>query len=331
MRLFGFAAFLAVVVLAIPAASIAANHQTFADAVGDDSGGWAPDIVSADVTSTDDGAITFDININEQGGRFFYGDEIYVAIDSDQNPTTTYKDLGGIDTILILDTDNKQLNYSVCYAQTDGSETCTPWGDSASDTQTGANSHRLEFKLRTDWLAVNFWVEGYYKDPNDPNAQSFRDYGPDNGSFVFDLKDDADGDRVAGLSDKCPSFKAGPFSKGEGCPPSMPEPKFSFDRNGSFGGYLSLSRITMQNAPARTNVTARFAGFTLRRTGPGDLRGINGRRLRIGSLATFIYSRPNVFGSYTIARVTAKGFKGVRKGCTPPGSTKFMSCTAKQK
>jgi len=333
MRLFGFAAFLAVVVLAIPAASIAANHQTFSDAVGDDSGGWAPDIVSADVTSTDDGGITFDININEQGGRFFYGDAIYVAVDADQNPSTTYQDLGGIDTFLILDTENKKLNYRVCYSSPDGSQTCSPWGDSASDTQTGANSHRLEFKLRTDWLAVNFWVEGYYKNPDDPNAQVFRDYGPDNGSYVFDLKDDPDGDRIAGLSDKCPSFAGGQLDKDhDGCPPSLPVPLMNFDRNSSSGGYISFNWVAMTNATNITKVVARFPGFVSRRKGPGHLPGINRfRRLRVGSTVTFIYWSPLAFGQFRTVRVTPRGFANVRTGCVRPGSTTLMACSARSK
>jgi hypothetical protein len=331
LRFLGLAAVLTAVVVVLPAASVAANHQTFSDAIGDDSQGFAPDITALDVTATDDGGITFKVSINEQNGTFYVGDTLEVLLNTDNNASTGSQ---GAESGLFVFTSTGKLDFEFCNFNSDGTRTCSTYAsNAATDVKTGSNAHVVTFSNSfKNWTRISLAVVGLYQDPKNPGAGTFTDRGPDHGEYVFDLNVDPDGDGITGTAEGCPSFNGGPLDTDhDGCPPTLPVPKLSFDRAGSFGGYTAFSRVSVSNAPRRTSVLARFAGFTSRRTGPGALPGVSGRRLRIGSLATFIFWRPGAFGEYQIARVTARGFAGVRQGCTLPGSTKFMSCAARFK
>jgi len=70
----------------------------------------------------------------------------------------------------------------------------------------------------------------------------------------------------------------------------------------------------------------RAGGRVVHRSGPGALPGIAGRSFRMGTTFTFIYSSPNYFGRYKVARVSPAGLSVVRSGCTPPGKTTFVDC-----
>jgi len=81
------------------------------------------------------------------------------------------------------------------------------------------------------------------------------------------------------------------------------------------------------NAASAVTVTARFAGFATHRRGSGALPGVPGRRFRVNSRVTLIFTNPNYFGSYSIVRITpAGGLTTLAKGCTPPGKTNFIPC-----
>jgi hypothetical protein len=333
MRLLSLAAVLVAVVVAVPASSTAAgggNHQVFNDVLGDDSQGLAPDLTSVDVSSADNGDLVFKIGINEQQGTFYVGDTLAVVIDSDSNPNTGNH---GADTILWVFTSTGQLDFELCNYNSDGTRTCESYpSGGATDQQTGANSHQVTFTLHTPWLHIGFYVAGEYQDPNTPSGPTYDDFAPDNGLYQFDLNDDGDADGIAGLAERCPSFAGGPLDTDkDGCPPTLPSPKFNWGPFRTSGGYITFSRVSVTNATNLTNVVVKFPGYVARRHRTGALPGIANRRFRIGSTVTFVYWNKNAFGGYRVARLTPHGFAGGAAGCVRPGTTKFMSCSARTK
>jgi hypothetical protein len=319
------AALLAALVLLLPAASTAGNHQVFTDVVGDDSGGLAPDITSVDVTSDDGGNIIFRISINEQGGTFFVGDVVGVVIDSDQNPNTGWD---GAETILWLSTTSSgTLEFEYCNYRSQTDRDCTTYtGNDASDTKTGTNSHVLTFSNSTfNWFTISFYVFGSYEDAS---RNLYTDVAPESGWYQYDLRADLDNDGVAGAADRCPQYRGGRLDKdGDGCAPLLPAPAYRWAGGKRSGSYVTFRRISVTNAPSAVTVTARFSGFTARRRGSGQLPGIAGRRFRVNSRATITYSNPNYFGRYWTVRITrGGGLSQVAQGCTPPGSTTLIPC-----
>jgi hypothetical protein len=328
LRFIGFAAVLALVVLGLPAASTAGNHQTFTDVVGDDSGGLAPDITSVDVTSSDNGDVVWRISINEQNGTFYVGDSLELGVDSDLNANTGRREgTLGIDSASFITTKvvNGQgvIEYSYCNFGQGGNEfDCHPYnqGD-ASDTKTGANSHMVTFSNGTsNWFRVGFYVAGSYQDPaSGTSGAVYSDFAPDT---------DPDQDGVAGSADKCPSYKGGPLDKnGDGCPPVLPTPGWRWTGGRVSGSYASFSQVIVTRAASGVTVTARFPGYTTRRRGTGPLPGISRRRFRVNSHVTIILTNRNYFGTYRMLRVTpGGGLATFATGCTPPGRTTFIPC-----
>jgi hypothetical protein len=169
-------------------------------------------------------------------------------------------------------------------------------------------------------------VFGAYKNPDDPNAQEVVDRAPNTGQYQFDARADADNDGVAGYADVCPRFPGGKFDRdADGCPPFYPVPNYTF-RGSRFGSTVVFSRLAVPNAPGGSTVTLRAGGLVVHRSGPGALPGIAGRSFHMGTTFTFVYSNPNYFGRYKVARVSAAGLSVVRSGCTPPGKTTFIDC-----
>jgi hypothetical protein len=327
MKLLGFAMVLAFCLLALPSASLADNHQTFTDAVGDDSGGYAPDITSLDITSTNAGDIQFKVSINEQGGTFYVGDTLEVLIDSDNNGSDGFQ---GADTGLFVFTSTGQLDFEFCNFNSDGTRDCSTYAsDEATDVKTGPDSHMVTFSNSFfNWFTLNVSVVGSYQDPQNPGAGTFTDRAPDQGRYIYDVKADSDGDGVSGTADKCPLYKGGKLDKnGDGCPPFLPVPHYSWQGGHAFGGFASFSAIRATNAASAVTVTARFAGLVSRRRGPGALPGVPGHRFRVGSQVIFFFTNPNYFGSYKIARITSSGgLTTIKTGCTAPGTIKIIPC-----
>jgi hypothetical protein len=156
------------------------------------------------------------------------------------------------------------------------------------------------------------------------------DFAPDTGTYQYAVGADTDNDGVAGQADACPRFPGGKFdAKGsgqaDGCAPFYPVPNYTF-RGSRFGSSVVFSRLSVPNAPGGSTVTLRAGGRVVHRSGPGALPRIAGRSFRMGTTFTFIYSSPNYFGRYKVARVSAAGLSVVRSGCTPPGKTTFIDC-----
>ena len=124
MRFLCLTAVLVAFAVILPAASVAGSHQTFSDATGDDSQGLAPDIAALDVTSTDDGGITFKVLINEQGGQFFVGDTLEVLINSDNNASTGNQ---GAESGLFVFTSTGRLDFEFCNFNANGTRDCSTY------------------------------------------------------------------------------------------------------------------------------------------------------------------------------------------------------------
>jgi hypothetical protein len=315
-------------------ASAAGNHTTFSDRVGDDSGGLAPDIATVDVTSADNGDIQIKIGINEQGGTFYVGDDVTVYVNSDLNGSTGIT--GGYDAFFEVSAARDasgvgRLTYRYCNTPAANDFDCHPYqGDDAKDEKTGINSHQVTFlNGSSNWFTVGLLVVGDYENPDNP-AQKASDFAPDTGNYQYAVGADTDNDRIAGQADLCPRFPGGKFdTKGsgqaDGCPPFYPVPNYTF-RGSRFGGTVVFSRLAVPNAPGGATVTLRAGGRVVHRSGPGALPGIAGRSFHVGTTFTFIYSNPNYFGRYKVARVSAAGLSVVGSGCTPPGKTTFIDC-----
>jgi hypothetical protein len=336
-RLSGVAIALAFTTLVLAGASGASNRQVFADPVGDAvyGGGYAPDITAIDVTTADNGAVAVRVAINEPGGHFYIGDTLAVLVDTDMNPRTgdTGAAYAGSDLELFATATrdaggNGVLKFQYCLI----APTAYFCRDFAAEEikyeKTGANSFQVIFTFEQgNWLVVGLRAVGFYTDPNNP-ASVWVDWAPSSGQFQYDAKADPDGDRVPGAGDKCPTYRGGKFDardgQADGCPPFLPAPRFVFAAIPSGNGLMFRS-LRMVNAGPAT-VTARLGGLVVHRRGSGSLPRVGGRHLSLGSLATFIYTNPNYFGSYKVARGTRAGVRTVRTGCTPPGRAVLISC-----
>jgi hypothetical protein len=327
LRFFGLAAVLTVLVAVLPAASVAANHQTFTDAVGDDSQGYAPDITAVDIAATDEGGIVFKVLINEQGGGFFVGDTLEVLLNTDNNASTGNQ---GAESGLFVFTNTGRLDYEFCNFNSDGTRTCSTYASgTASDVKTGTNSHVVTFSNSySNWTIISLSVVGLYTDPQNPGAGTFADHAPDHGQYVFDLNNDPDGDGTTGTAERCPTYRGGKLDRdGDGCPPRLPAPTYNWGGGRSFGSYVTYDRIGVTNAASGVTVTARFAGFATRRRGSGQLPGVRGRHFPVNSRVTLIYTNPNYFGSYSKIRILRSGgLTTLARGCTPPGSLNLIAC-----
>ena len=324
----------ALLATAFAGASSASNHTTYSDRVGDDSGGLAPDIATVDVTSADDGDIQIKIAINEQGGTFYIGDDVTVYVNSDQNGSTGIS--GGYDAFFEVSAARDaqgvgRLTYRYCNTPAANDFDCHPYsGDDAKDERTGTNSHQVTFlNGSSNWFTIGLLVVGDYENPDNP-AMKGTDFAPDTGTYQYAVGADTDNDGVAGQADLCPRFPGGKFdAKGggepDGCAPFYPVPNYTF-RGSRFGSAVVFSRLAVPNAPGGSTVTLRAGGRVVHRSGPGALPGIAGRSFRMGTTFTFIYSSPNYFGRYKVARVSPAGLSVVRSGCTPPGKTTFVDC-----
>ena len=321
-------------VSAVPAgAVVSANHQVFSDRVGDVSGApRAPDVVSLDVTSADNGDVDVKLTLNEQAATFYIGDDIQIWIDRDQDASTG---TAGFDTGLfaegVRDTPTTgHMKYTLCTFQSQTDFRCQDYTpEEIKREKIGADTHTLTFGLSTAWHTVSVVVYAGYPNPADP-TKAIYDRAPDSGAYQFDARADADNDGVAGFADECPRFNGGKFDRDaqgdfDGCPPTYPVPNYTFRASRSGNG-LAFTRIAVPNAPPGARVTARLGGLTVRRTGPGALPRVAGRRFGAGTTFTFLYTNPNYFGRYKVARVTASGLAVVRSGCTPPGKTTFIDC-----
>lgn len=318
---------------ALPGASVASNHQVFNDVVGDDSGGLAPDIVSLDMTSADNGDVALRLTLNEPNGTFYIGDDVEILIDRDLNGSTGSNGFeAGLFAQGIRDSPTSgHVKYTLCTYNSSTDFHCEDFASGeVKNEKTGTNTHVVTYELSTAWHTVGLVVFGAYKNPDDPNAQQVFDRAPDSGAYQFDARADADNDGVAGYADECPRFPGGKFDRDaggdfDGCPPFYPVPSFTF-RGARFGSSVVFSRIAVSNAPGGATVTLRMGGRVVHRRGPGALPGVAGRAFRMGTTATFIYSSPDYFGRYKVARVSAAGLSVVRSGCTPPGRTTFIDC-----
>jgi hypothetical protein len=333
MRLSGLALMLALVSFVLAGASAAENHQVFSDPVGDAvySGGYAADITALDVTTTDEGGFTLRISVNEPNGTFYQGDTIIAMVDSDLNASTggTVAGYTGIESAVYIQILTTGRKYTLCNWGTSADTfTCQPF-EGIQTQKTGTNSIGITITgVQGGWFTIALRVYASFQYPNNPSAGTWVDRAPNSGFYQYDARADPDNDRVSGSDDKCIHTNGGRFDarggEADGCPPFLPAPKFNFVAAPA-GGALLFSSIRMSNAGPAT-VTARLGGLTVHRRGSGPLPRMSGRRLRVGSLATFIYENRDYFGSYKIARVTRSGFRTVRTGCTPPARPVLMPC-----
>lgn len=336
LRFGGIAIVLAFVSFVLAGASGASDHQVFSDAIGDAAyaGGYAPDITALDVTTTDEGGFTFRISISELNGTFYQGDTVTAMVDSDLNASTggTVAGYTGIESAIYIQILSAApfRTYTLCNWGTSAAHyTCEPFDQGVKTEKTGANSLAVTLTgTQGGWFTVGLRVYASFQYPANPSAGTWVDRAPDSGLYPYDARADPDGDGVSGTDDKCVHTSGGPLDgrggERDGCPPFLPTPRFNFVASPA-GGSLLFRSLRMSNAgPAA--VTARLGGLTVRRRGSGPLPRVAGRRLSIGSLVTFIYTSPNYFGSYKVARLTRSGFRTVSTGCTPPGRTVFMSC-----
>jgi len=337
MRLAGIAMVLAFISLVLAGASVASNHQVFSDAFGDAvyAGGYAPDITALDVTTTDEGGFAFRISISEPNATFYQGDTVIAMVDSDLNASTggTVAGSSGIESAVYVQIlkGTPSRKYTLCnWGASADQYTCGPFDEAGIKTEkTGTNSIALTISgVQGGWFTVGLRVYASFQFPDNPSAGTWIDRAPNSGLYQYDARSDPDNDRVSGSDDACIHTNGGRFDarggEADGCPPFLPAPKFVFSAVRS-GGAMLLSRMTVTNAGPAT-VTARIGGVTVRRRGSGALPRMSGRRLPIGTLMTFIYTNPNYFGSYKIARLTANGNRLVRTGCTPPGRLDLISC-----
>jgi hypothetical protein len=324
--------------LALAGASGASNSGSYADAVGDAvyNGGYAPDVTSVTVATTDDGGVAIRVAMNEPGGTFYIGDTLAVVVDTDLNASTgdtTRASYTGSEVEIFATASRDSsgqgvLRYQYCVFG-GGAFGCSDLGsDDVKHEKTGTDSHQVTFFFtQDDWLVVGMRVIAFYTDPNNPSS-FWVDRAPNSGLFQYDAKADPDGDRVPGRRDKCPRYPGGRLDarggEPDGCPPFLPVPKFVFAAVPTGSGLLIRSFRMTNAGPA--SVTARLAGVTSHRRGSGPLLRVAGRVLTAGSLATFIYTSRNYFGSYKVVRVTRSGFQTVRTGCTPPGRAVLLAC-----
>jgi hypothetical protein len=326
--------------LALAGASGASNSASYSDAVGDAvyNGGYAPDVTSVTVASTDDGGVGIRVAMNEPGGTFYIGDTLAVVVDTDLNASTGDRDPARaayagseIEIFATAARDSSGqgvVTYQYCVFG-GGAFGCNDLGsDDVKHERTGTDSHQVTFLFtQGDWLVVGMRVIAFYTDPKNPSS-SWIDRAPNSGLFQYDAKADPDSDQVPGTSDKCPRYPGGRLDarggEPDGCAPFLAVPKFAFAAVPTGSGLLIRSFRMTNAGPA--SVTARLAGVTSHRRGSGPLSGVAGRVLSAGSLATLIYTSRDYFGSYKVVRVTRSGFQTVRTGCTPPGRAVLLAC-----
>jgi hypothetical protein len=317
-RLLRLAAALLLFALVAAAPAHAGSRQLFFDASGDNQGAgttsFASDITQIDVTSEDDGDLSFAVTLLYSQQRLEAGDSLTVQIDSNRD--------GNVDFSLVaFGQASGQPTFNLCSHA--GGTRCE-LGITGSDRPGAPGSHIVTFQLQfADWFTINFAVVSAFEGKTDVA-----------GTYAFNLNADPDGDgrsgaRIGSSGDRCPTTPGGRFDNDrDGCPgpfEQLPKPRHKL--NGvALGSQILVKEFRVRNAGRGVTVTVRFAGRTVSRRGSGPIGALRNRRLRVGLQITIIYSQGGRIGSYVVLRVTRSGTSVVRTGCTAPGRKSFSRC-----
>jgi hypothetical protein len=318
MRLFPL---LALFVLVLPSASMGGNHGVFTDPAGDNQGGsaGASDITSVEITSADDGAFTFKVSMSDPQGRLISGDQLNVAIDSDLNASNGYNGTGYDVYLQEFGSSSGPPRFQLCN-YTDRLECKDYMGSEASDVATGSNSHVVTFNnTQGGWKVIRFYAYEVYTSPTTGSR-----YSDSTQLFTFDLNADPDHDGATGSEDNCPTIK-GTSPRNRGCPNPLPLPHYTYFWADSSAPVVAFRQFRVTGAPPGTTVTVRHGGRAFHRRGSGEIRGLSGRPLHVGSTLTISFTSGKNFGRFLVLRVGGGSVTTVRDGCTQIGNAKPLS------
>ncbi len=286
-------------------ASSAGNHSFLTDPAGDNQRlsdtNYASDIRSVDITSQDNGVVHIAVTVAD-AGRFFPGDELYVAIDYDRNPSTGSN---GIDLAFFADGSSSGTTFLFCTytSVTDCQDGLSGWAHDQSSSTPG--QHVVDFTVTMGIPAFDFYVKETYN--------SLFDRAPDSGYWTYETKADPDRDGLYGTADRCPTVHAAPNrdKNHNGCPGpfGLIHEQFHHATTGGPPGYLLIVKSWISNVPPGAKVV--FA----------SPRGGEGRKANSSGVASSRTIRENFhYGSVIGIRITKGGFVGVSlKAVVKPG------------
>jgi hypothetical protein len=323
-------ALLAAIALVIATPAAAGNQQRFTDPAGDNEGAgtanYAVDVTTVDVSSLDDGTITFRVTIvtsAADAGQMYTGDKVTVLIDADNNRTTG---VGGNEGALHAHGQTGQPpRFEFCaHDPRVNVFTCQPGlPENFFGTITPPTTQVLNFTFeQANWFLIGFQVESTYVS----GATTRRDLAPSSGLYMYDVHADHDRDGLSGFADACPSRSGGRFDRnGDGCPGPyrrMPAVSVSYQglqRSSSSVVYRSFG---VTGAPAGTSVRVQVGRSSFTRRGNGPIRALAGRRLAAGTRIVITFSRAGWCSSFRILRISpgaGTGFATVARGVRQPG------------
>jgi hypothetical protein len=319
-------------------ATSAANHVIYTDPAGDNqstsSSAYASDIRQIDVTSKDDGFVTFDVTLADGPAKLVDGDELDIFIDYDRNPSTGSS---GFDLDLVATGHNSTATtFTLCRYESTQYSCEVPNFDWASDTKTATGVHVVEFNLTTGVAAFDFAViEGW----TPSGGTTLTDIAPNSGVFTFSTNADPDKDGKYGTSDSCPTVRAvGKFdTNGNGCP--GPFPVIRADSIRTPGGvrypqYLQVHSVYVGGVPPGTTVSLNaprhHAFVRANSSGIARTSRLSGN-FPYGSIFTARIARPAFVGVLLKAKVTKNGPKVISRLCIPAQGGKPVKCSGKLK
>jgi len=321
-------------VLGGASASTAGNHTVYTDPAGDaqhaSNTNYAADIQQIDVTTKDNGLLTFAVKLQDADAKLVQGDQLSIYIDIDRNASTG--DTNGFEYQFIADGSSTGTTFTFCTLLAPRS--CREW-TSAHDTPTSSNTHVVDFSISTDAAAFDFVVLEAYTAPN--QTGTLYDVAPDTGAYTFETKTDPDGDGLYGSADRCPTVRAkGKYDKNKnGCPGPFPvigtnDVHF---KGVAYQSYLQVQRVWVSGLPAGAAAVFRMPGVRFSGTsGSSGIAGFYykraGANLRYGSSFTVQVTKPAYVGVFLRGKVTKTGLKVTSRSCMKPTGGGPVACTS---
>jgi hypothetical protein len=318
-------------------ASKAGNHTVFPDPAGDaqssSSTNYASDIRQVDVTSADDGKITFAVTMVDVDAKLVNGDELSVFVDIDRKATTG--DSNGFEYQFVASGGSSGTSFLFCTLRAPRSCSEIQSGN-AHDTKTGTNTHVVDFATSTNVAAFDFVIQEKYTQPG--QTASLYDFAPNSGHFSFETKTDPDGDGLYGSGDACPTVGArGKNDKNNnGCLGPFPfiSTKEAHFKGLAFQSFMRLTQVRVSGAPTGSKVvfSSPRGGDTAKANayGSASSRRVKGD-FRYGSVITIRITKPAYVGVYLREKVSKGGLRVLKRQCIPATGGKPVKCSGKLK
>jgi hypothetical protein len=318
-------------------ASKAGNHSVYSDPAGDaqssSSTNYAADVRQVDVMSTDDGNLTFQVNMVDADAKLVNGDELSIYVDIDRKASTG--DSNGFEYQFLADGGSSGTSFLFCTLTAPRS--CSEFqSGNAHDTKTGTNTHIVDFAISTNVAAFDFFVVEAYTQPG--QTSSLYDYAPNSGVFTFETRTDPDGDGLYGSGDDCPTVAArGKNDKNNnGClgPFAFISTKEAHFKGLAFPSFMRLTQVAVTGAPTGSKVvfSSPKGGDTARANGSGTARS---KRLkgdfRYGSVITIRITKPQFVGVFLKEKIAKSGLKVLKRMCIPATGGSPVKCSGKLK